>query len=92
MCFVFGCVVRICSVFCIWLCCEDLQCVLYLFVLRICSVFCIWLCCEDLQCFVFGCVSICSTCAVCQMMMFSSFSGAFSVCMCFLKLQLSRPP
>ncbi len=46
------------------------------------------------MCFVFGCVgSICSTCAVCQMMkMFSSFAGAFSVCMCFLKLQLSRPP
>ncbi len=49
--------------FCICLCCEDLQCVLYLVVLgvfavcfvfvcvgSICSVFCIWLCCEDLQC------------------------------------------
>ncbi len=33
MCFVFGCVVRICSVFCICLCCEDLQCVLCLVVL-----------------------------------------------------------
>ncbi len=32
MCFVFVCVVRICSVFCICVCCEDLQCVLYLVV------------------------------------------------------------
>ncbi len=35
MCFVFGCVVRICSVFCVWLCCEDLQCVLCLVVLGV---------------------------------------------------------
>ncbi len=47
--------------------------------------FFIWLCCEHLQSVsLFGCVK-----------MFSWFAGAFSICMCFLKLQrveLSRPP
>ncbi len=63
---VFGCVVSISSVFCIWLHCEYLQRFLYLVVLwvfaafsvfgcivSICSVFCIWLRCEYLQRFLY---------------------------------------
>ncbi len=47
----------------------------------------IWLCCEQLLCIsLFGCVvSICCVCVV--KLMFSWFAGAFSICMCFLKLQ-----